>query len=45
MVWDESSVLSASADKSIRYYDLTEAREQGEEYRGVVMKGHMAGVT
>ena len=39
MVWDESSVLSASADRTIRYYDLP-AMEEDEEYNGIVMRGH-----
>lgn len=44
MVWDESSVVSASADRTIRYWDLS-AADQDEDYEGVVMRGHAAGVT
>jgi F-box and WD-40 domain protein CDC4 len=43
MVWDESSVLSASADRTIRYYDLPQL-ESDEEYNGIVMRGHTQGV-
>ncbi len=45
MVWDESSVVSASADRTVRYFDLKEEEIQGEEYEGVVMRGHSMGVT
>lgn len=44
MVWDEQSVLSASADRTVRYFDIKEA-ESNEDYQGVVMRGHAAGVT
>jgi len=36
MVWDDSSVLSAGADRTIRYWDLGEV-EQDENYSGIVM--------
>ena len=31
MVWDDTSVISASADKTVRYWDLT-AAEENENY-------------
>lgn len=45
LIWDERSVLSASADRTVRYFDIKEAEEMQEDYTGVVMKGHGAGVT
>lgn len=44
MVWDDSSVVSAGADRSIRYWDLAEV-EENEDYNGVTMQGHLAGIT
>jgi|LauGreDrversion4_2_1035121.scaffolds.fasta_scaffold711991_1 WD40 repeat protein len=45
MVWDETSVISASADRTIRYWDLVAAESEGEYYSGIIMRGHLAGVT
>ena len=39
MVWDERSAITASADKSIRYWDIKSEEEC------VHLKGHGAGVT
>jgi hypothetical protein len=44
MVWDDSSVLSAGADRTIRYWDLNQV-EEDEDYSGVTMRGHLAGIT
>lgn len=43
MIWDDTSVLSAAADRTVRYWDLEQAED--EEYDPVVMRGHLAGIT